>query len=284
MGAINIKNLHKSYKNFNLDIKELEVKEGFVTGFIGPNGAGKTTTIKSIMGMNNIEGGEITVFGKNLLEDLEVKAQVGYVGEHSGYIEESKVLDIKKSVAPFYKNWDEERYKELIKKFALDENKTYKDLSAGQRKQFDLTMTLSHHPKLLIMDEPTANLDPIIRDKFLNIIQDTMVKEELTVFYSTHLTTDLEKCSDYIILLLNGKVALNCEKDEIMNSYAIVKGKKDLLDSSTRKEFVYVEENPFGFEGLTSNREKTYEVFGEEVVYEKATLDEIMLFYSKGEK
>lgn len=282
MEALAIKKLKKSYNDFTLEIKDLEVKTGFITGFIGPNGAGKTTTIKAIMGMCNIDEGDITVFGENPLEKIKVKEDIGYVGETSGFLEESKLLNIKNSISIFYSNWDEKIYINLINKFKLDENKVYKELSKGKKKQFELVLALSHHPKLLIMDEPTANLDPIVRNSILEIIQDYMDKDNLTVFYSTHLTSDLDKCADYIVFLHDGKVVLQGEKDLIIEKHSLVKGKNELLDEESRMEFVSVKEKYFGFEGITSDKDKAYEMFGNEAVYEKPTLEDIMLYYTRG--
>lgn len=282
MEALAIKKLKKSYNDFTLEIKDLEVKTGFITGFIGPNGAGKTTTIKAIMGMCNIDEGDITVFGENPLEKIKVKEDIGYVGETSGFLEESKLLNIKNSISIFYSNWDEKIYINLINKFKLDENKVYKELSKGKKKQFELVLALSHHPKLLIMDEPTANLDPIVRNSILEIIQDYMDKDNLTVFYSTHLTSDLDKCADYIVFLHDGKVVLQGEKDLIIEKHSLVKGKNELLDEESRMEFVSVKEKSFGFEGITSDKDKAYEMFGNEAVYEKPTLEDIMLYYTRG--
>ena len=281
MEALTIKNLKKNYKNFTLDIKELEIKTGFITGFIGPNGAGKTTTIKSIMGMCKFDEGDIKVFGNNPLENLKSKEEIGYVGETSGFLEESTLLNIKKSISMFYSNWDEEIYINLIKKFKLDEKKVYKELSKGKKKQFELAIALSHHPKILIMDEPTANLDPIVRNEVLEIIQGYMENEELTVFYSTHLTSDLDKCADYIVFVYDGKIVLEGEKDIILEKHSIVKGKNELLDNEIRMEFISVKENSFGFEGIISDKDKAYEIFGEEVIYEKPTLEDIMLYYTR---
>lgn len=281
MNSIEISNLQKNYKNFSLTIDELNIKTGFITGFIGPNGSGKTTTIKSLFGMIKPDFGKIKIFNTDITKDTKTKEDIAYVGDESGFLEESKLSSIHKIISKFYPNWDEELYKKYIKKFNINEFKNYKDLSKGQKKQFELIMALSHHPKLLIMDEPTSSLDPIIRNEFLELIQEHMEIDNMTVFYSTHITTDLDKCADYIVMIYNGKILLKGEKDNILNNHVIVKSKKDLIDNSIKKHFISLKENAFGFEGLVSNRKKAYELFGEEAIYEKCSLEDILLYYTR---
>lgn len=281
MNYIEISNLQKNYKNFSLTIDELNIKTGFITGFIGPNGSGKTTTIKSLFGMIKPDFGKIKIFNTDITKDTKTKEDIAYVGDESGFLEESKLSSIHKIISKFYPNWDEELYKKYIKKFKINEFKNYKDLSKGQKKQFELIMALSHHPKLLIMDEPTSSLDPIIRNEFLELIQEHMEIDNMTVFYSTHITTDLDKCADYIVMIYNGKILLKGEKDNILNNHVIVKSKKDLIDNSIKKHFISLKENAFGFEGLVSNRKKAYELFGEEAIYEKCSLEDILLYYTR---
>lgn len=284
MGAIHIKKLKKSYDNFILDIEELEIKEGYITGFIGPNGAGKTTTIKCILDMVKTDKGEVRVLGYNIKQNPYIKEDIAYIGGVSGFLEEGKLKNIKKGIQNFYSNWDEQVYKTYISKFKLNENKCYRDLSKGQQKQFELSIAFAHHPKLFIMDEPTANLDPIIRNEFIEMIQEIMEKENVSVFYSTHITSDLDKCADYIVLIDEGKILLKGEKDEILEEHVLVKGKKELFDKEIKEEFIGIKNNSFGFEGMIYGRKKAFELFGKEVVYERCSLEDILLYYTKGEE
>ena len=284
MSAIKIKNLSKDFKDFSLNIKELDIKEGYVTGFIGPNGSGKTTTIKLIMNMLKKDNGTIEILGKEYKEcDLYIKEQIGYVGDYSGYLHDAKISIIKKNISRFYKIWDEELYKKYINKFKLDENKTYKELSKGQKKQFELAIALAHHPKVIIMDEPTANLDPLVRNEFLEILQERIEVDNASVFYSTHITSDLDKVGDYLVFIYKGKIILEGDKYSILEEHSIVRGKKDLLNHETKEVFISVSENSFGFEGLARNKKEAYEIFGEEVVYDKPNLEDILTFYTRGE-
>lgn len=281
MNSIEIRNLQKNYKNFSLTIDNLHIPEGYITGFIGPNGSGKTTTIKSLLGMVKPDSGEIKILNANINKDTKTKENIAYVGDESGFLEESKISNLHKIISKFYSNWDEELYKKYINKFQINESKTYKDLSKGQKKQFELIMALSHHPRLLMMDEPTSSLDPIIRNEFLELMQDHMEMDNMTVFYSTHITTDLDKAADYIVMIYNGKILLKNEKDEILDNHVIVKIKKELVDSSIKKEFISLKESAFGFEGLISDKRKAYDIFGDEAIYEKCTLEDILLYYTR---
>ena len=283
MNSIEVRNLSKTLDGFTLSIDKLDIKKGFITGFIGPNGSGKTTTIKLIMNMLNRDNGTIKVFDKEYkIDDLSIKETIGYVGDISGYMKEAKLKDIKKNIALFYKNWDESLYKYYLNKFNIDENKIYKELSKGQQKKFELIMALCHHPKLIIMDEPTANLDPIVRNEFIEVLQEHIDKDGVTVFYSTHITSDLDKVGDYLVFIYNGKIILNGDKESILESHRIIRGSKDLLDDDTKKAFISYKESSFGFEGLTSNHKVAYEIFGEEVVYDKANLEDILMYYTRG--
>lgn len=279
--AITINKIIKVYDNFNLSIKNLNIPKGYITGFIGKNGAGKTTTIKSILGMVKPNESEIYVLGKNIKDDKNYKEEIGYVGCISGFFAENKLKFIKKSVSAFYSNWDESAYKKYMEKFKLDDNLKYNQLSTGKKKQFELAIAFSHHPKLLIMDEPTANLDPIVRNEVIEIIQENMEKEDLTVFYSTHITSDLDKCADYIILIDDGRIILNGSRDEIIENHTLVKIKKELLDENIADEFISVSENSYGAEGLIKDSEKAYELFGEEAIYEKCSLEDILFYYTR---
>ncbi|CEJ73946.1 ABC transporter ATP-binding protein [[Clostridium] sordellii] len=282
MNAIEIRDLSKRLNEFELNIDKLDIKKGYITGFVGPNGSGKTTTIKLIMNMLFKDSGSIKIFEKeNDIESLYIKEIIGYVGETPGYMQDSKLKAIKKGISCFYKNWNENIYKRYIKQFKLDENKKYKEFSKGEQKKFELVMELSHNPKLIIMDEPTANLDPLVRNEFLDILQEHIEKEDATVFYSTHITSDLDKVADYLVFIFEGKVILYGDKESILENHKIIRGNKELLDIETKKELIAYNENSFGFEGLAKNIKSAYEVFGEEVIYDNANLEDILMYYTK---
>ncbi len=284
MKAIEFKGVKKRRGNFQLSIDDLLIESGYITGFIGPNGSGKTTTIKLIMNMLKMDSGIIKVFNNDIQDYFAYKSEIGYVGDEAGFLDTVKVKNIKKYMSNFYKKWDEDLYKKYISKFRIDENKVYKDLSKGQKKQFELIIALSHHPKLIIMDEPTANLDPRVRSELLEMLQEHIEREEATVFYSTHITSDLEKTADYIVMIYEGRIILTGIKDEILEEHAIIRGKTELLDIESEKILRGIKINRYGFEGMTSDKNKAYDIFGKEVVYDKATLEDILLFYTRGDE
>lgn len=284
MKAIEFKGVKKRRGNFQLSIDDLLIESGYITGFIGPNGSGKTTTIKLIMNMLKMDSGIIKVFNNDIRDYFAYKSEIGYVGDEAGFLDTVKVKNIKKYMSNFYEKWDEDLYKKYISKFRIDENKLYKDFSKGQKKQFELIIALSHHPKLIIMDEPTANLDPRVRSELLEMLQEHIEREEATVFYSTHITSDLEKTADYIVMIYEGKIILTGIKDELLEEHAIIRGKTELLGMESEKILRGIKINRYGFEGMTSDKNKAFEIFGKEVVYDKATLEDILLFYTRGDE
>lgn len=284
MEAVVFKNIKKKVGDFKLDIPKLMIKKGYITGFIGENGAGKTTTMRLMMDMLIPDSGEIEIEGMNVRDSgKEVKQDIGFVGEPTGFPEESKLKDIKRMFAPFYKNWDEKLFETYSKRFRLQLTKKYKELSTGQKKQFDLVMALSHRPKLIILDEPTAGLDPVVRNEILDVLMEHMQSEEVTIFYSTHITTDLERAGDYIVYIKDGKIMINTELNVLLEEYCIVKGSKDLFPKEIQKELLGYKISKLGAEGLVRSKKQAEELFGREVVYEKPSLEEIMILLASKE-
>ena len=289
MYAIEIKGLQKTFPkgDFTLQLPSLQVEEGYITGFIGENGAGKTTTIKLILDMLFPDTGSVKVFGMDAQdESAKIKQEIGYVGGTNGYLQGASLWQICKMTAPFYPNWDAQRFDMLMEKFRLDSslNKRYKALSDGQKKQFGLVMALSHHPRLLLLDEPTANLDPLVREEILQLIAEMMEEERMTVFFSTHITSDLDKVADYVILLDHGRMIFQKEKEGLVAGCRVVKGRNELLSGEVAEKFVYLNRSEFGFTGLTETPAQVYDLLGEEAVYERPNIEEIFLYYTKRER
>lgn len=283
MNSVELKNVKKTLGTFTLNIDSLKIPKGYITGFIGQNGSGKTTTIKLIMDMLYPDSGDVKVFNQKLSDDpTTLKMDISYIGNYPGFPEEVTLKKIKKMIAPFYKTWDELLYKKYIKKFSLDVSKKFKDLSSGKKKQFELCIALSHKPKLLIMDEPTVNLDPIIRNEFLEILLEHLEDGEMSVFYSSHITSDLEKAADFIYFIDNGKILLTGEKDELIENHKIIKGKLSILTPELEKYFIGLTKGSFGFDALTNDFDEVFNLLGNEAIYEKATLEDLMLYYTRG--
>ena len=280
---LEIKSLGKSYKNFTLDSPTFNVKRGTVMGFIGPNGSGKSTTIKLIMNLIKKDSGEINIFGlDNLKYEKEIKQKIGFVYDENYFYEELNIMEMKNILRPFYKNWDDNTFLQYIKDFELPMKNKIKSLSKGMKMKFSLAVALAHKAELIIMDEPTAGLDPVFRSELLDILYNIIQDENVSIFFSTHITTDLEKIADYITFINKGKLVFSEPKDIITESYGLVKGNKELLDNDTRSEFVSIKETAFGFQGLTKDIVKARKVFKDSCIIERASLEDIMVYTVRG--
>lgn len=280
---LEIKELKKEFAGFSLKNIGFSMEKGCIMGFIGPNGSGKTTTIKLIMNLLKKDGGEIKVFGlDNIKHEKEIKNRIGFVYDENCFYEELSVDEMKRVIASFYKNWDENAFKSYLKKFSLPQDKKIKELSRGMKMKYSLAIALSHKAELLIMDEPTSGLDPLVRSELLEVLADVVQDENRGVFFSTHITSDLERIADYITFINNGSIVFSDTKDEIMENYGLVKGPAELLDADTRKHFIGIKETRFGFEGLVSDKYNAKRVFGDKIIIEKPALDDIMVYISRG--
>lgn len=279
---LEIRGLKKSFKDFSLKGIDMILEKGYIMGFIGPNGSGKTTTIKLIMNLLKKDAGEIKVFGMdNVKDELEIKQRIGFVYDESNYYENLTVSEMKWVVSSFYKKWDDNAFYKYVKEFQLPLKKKIKDLSKGMKMKFSLAVALSHDADLLIMDEPTSGLDPLVRSELLDILYQIIQDDRKSVFFSTHITSDLDKIADYVTLINDGEILLSLEKDEIINNYGLVKGDKELLDRLNRKDFINIKENQYGFEALVKDRNEARKNYGDKIIIEKPTLEDIMLYYTR---
>ncbi|MDD2556622.1 MAG: ABC transporter ATP-binding protein [Syntrophaceticus sp.] len=282
---LEVRNLAKNYSGFSLKNLSFTLEKGYIMGFIGQNGSGKTTTIRLIMNLIRRDSGEIKVFGlDNINNELEVKERIGFVYDENHFYNELNVLEMKRVIAPFYSRWDDSIFKEYLDRFELSPRKKIKDLSKGMKMKFSLVIALSHHAELFVLDEPTSGLDPIFRSELLDILVEIIQDENKSVFLSTHLTTDLDKIADYITFINRGELVFSESKDEIMERYALVKGGNELLDEELKKEFVGINQSKYGFAGLTRDLNRIRQVFGDSVLIEKASLEDIMLYTVRGEE
>lgn len=280
---LEVNNLRKEFKNFTLDDISFNLEPGFIMGFMGPNGAGKSTTIKLIMNLLKKNGGEIKVFGKdNIKYEKEIKDRIGFVYDENYYYEDLTINQMKSIVASFYSRWNDNQFNHYIKEFDLNPKAKIKTLSKGMKMKFSLAIALSHNADLIVMDEPTSGLDPVFRREILDILYNIIQDDSKSIFFSTHITTDLEKIADYITFINKGKVVFSKPKDEILENFVIVKGGTELLNRDTKKEFIGLRETKVGFEGLVDNRDKVNRIFGSKVLIEKASLEDIMVYSVRG--
>lgn len=282
--ALDFINVSKQYKDFSLKNITFSLEKGYIMGFIGPNGAGKSTTIKLMMNLIKKDSGQIKIFGlDHEKNEIAIKERIGFVYDENHFYEELTVQEMKDFIRPFYKKWDEDLFTQYIKEFNIPRKKKVKHLSKGMKMKFSLAIALSHHADLLIMDEPTSGLDPVIRHELLDLLQSLLQDENKSVFFSTHITSDLEKVADFITIINQGEILLSKSKDELLEEYCIVKGSKELLDCN-QQHFTGLKKNKYGFEALAVNKREVTEQFGDSAVIEKPSLDDILLFLTrKGE-
>ncbi len=277
--VLEIQKLRKNYGDFVLQDVSFSLPEGYIMGLIGPNGAGKTTIIKLIMNLIMRHGGTIKIFGKdNLQNEVEVKSRIGFVYDNPNYYEHLNLKQIKNIIRPFYKEWDEKVFMNLVDKFELPLKKTIKKFSRGMVMKAAIAIALSHHADFIIMDEPTSGLDPVFRRELLDLLYELLQSEKKSILFSTHITSDLERIADYITFINHGKIVFSKSKDEVFENYALVKGGNDLLNEETKTWFAGIRKSQFGFEALTDNVNKIRKNFGSNVVIDKANLEDIMYF------
>lgn len=229
MNAIEIKGLSKRYRGFSLDHLNLTLPSGCIMGLVGENGAGKSTTIRMILGLTVPDSGEITVFGRKL--DQRMKEDIGVVLDEPGYPTCMTAAQIGKMLSGIYHNWEQKTYEGYLTRLRVPEDKPFKEFSKGMKMKLCLAAALSHGAKLLILDEATSGLDPVVRDELLDIFNDFTRDEGNSVLISSHIVSDLEKICDYIAFLHRGKLMLCREKDELLNEYAFVQGSADEIDT-----------------------------------------------------
>lgn len=274
---IEFNDVTKKFQNFSLDNIDLQIKQGYTTGFIGANGSGKSTMIKLMMNLLQPDKGQVNVFGLDYANhEKEIKSRIGFVYDSNIYYDSLKLKDISKIVAPAYNQWDQKQFNKYVNQFELPLNKSIKHFSKGMQMKASIALALSHNADLIIMDEPTAGLDPTFRRELLDIFQEVMVNEEKSIFFSTHTTSDLERFADYIVLVDKGEIILNKPLDELLEQYVLVRGNVELLDRDTEAHFIYIERSQGVFEALSKDATEVQKVFDDQVVIEKTSLDEIM--------
>ena len=273
---LEVKHLTKKYPSFLLNDVSFKLDKGYIMGFIGMNGAGKTTTLKSILNLVIPDSGDINIFGMDMKQhEIEIKQQLGFMLGEIKYYPKNKVYQVADVFKRFFDNWNEKHYREYLKRFAIDENKRICELSTGMRVKLAITFALSHEAKLLIFDEPTSGLDPIARDELLDLFREIIEDGEKSIIFSTHITSDLDKCADYILFIKNGEIIANSTKDDIIASHMLVNGKKSQLDSIKDKLIGY-KENSFGFTGLMKKQN-----IPSELISSAPDLEDIMIYYNK---
>jgi len=235
--ALAVRHLDATRGTFRLRDVGFELPTGYVMGFVGPNGAGKTTTIRCILGMLRPDAGEIEVLGRRLPTGVDLREDIGVVLDHTYLVEDWRLAEVERALRPLYRRWDGARFHELLDTFALDAAHRVKELSRGQQMKLMIAVALSHHARLLVLDEPTSGLDPVARDELVGILGDFLADEGHSVLFSTHITADLERVADYVTFINVGRIVASEPKEELIDSYRLVRGGPDDLRAAGAELF-----------------------------------------------
>ena len=279
MNHIEVNHINKKYEQFQLSNVSFTVPAGCIVGFIGENGAGKTTTIKSILNCIMIDHGEIKLFGKPISN--EIKEEIGVVFDQNFFYEGLSAKDIDLILKNTYKHWDSQLFYQYCTDWELPINQAMKQLSKGMKMKVSIAAALAHHPKLLILDEATSGLDPISRNDILDIFLDFIQDEDHSIFFSSHITSDLEKIADRIIFIHKGKILFEKDKDELKDNYGVLKTQNEEILKDAHK--LRLMRNTFGCEYLIDNRQEIHQAYPE-AVCDPISIDDLMVFYVKGDE
>ena len=281
--VIEIEALAKEYTGFRLKDVTFGIPKGFITGLVGPNGAGKTTIIKLIMNLIRREGGKINVFGlDNIEHDVEIKDRIGFVYDTPYFYEDQNLQTLMSTIGPFYSKWDSKKFSLLLDRFGLSPRKKFVSLSKGMKTKFALALALSHDADLIILDEPTAGLDPLFRREFLDMLTEIIQNEEKSILFSTHITSDLDRAADYTVIIDNGEILCCLWKDEIQEKWGVVKGREDFITPENRMFFKGWRKHPHGFEALTSDVPHVRQLLAGNVLIEHPTLEDLLYYMHAG--
>jgi ABC-2 type transport system ATP-binding protein len=281
MNAIEISGLCKSYKDFKLDNINITLPSGGIMGLVGENGAGKSTTIRLIMNSIKSDSGKVTVLGTDnkSAKFQDVKEDIGIVLDEAYFPEVLNAANVNSIMKNTYKNWDEKCYFEFADKFSLPLKKPFKDFSRGMKMKLAIDVALSHHPKLLILDEATSGLDPMVRDEVLDILNDFTRDETHSVLLSSHIVSDLEKICDYIAFIHKGKLLFCEEKDRLLEEYGMLRMSKSDFEAIDEKAVVGKKVSDYCVEALVLKN-----AVSGAFATERPSIEDIILFIARGEK
>ena len=277
--VLTVEKLNKKYPAFSLKDVSFKVEAGQIMGFIGRNGAGKTTTLKSIMNLIHYESGKIKAFGTDMTEnELANKQRIGFALSELNYYPNKTIRQLVNVTKRFYKNFDENKFYEVCKIFNLDLDKKLEELSSGMKVKYSVAIALSHQAELLILDEPTSGLDPVSREEILDIFREIVKNKDRAILFSTHITSDLDKCATNITYIHDGEIAYTGTKQDFVDSYLYVKDTS--CNKDLEKEYISFKELDGYIEGLISIDKK--DIFLKNKIKPKEPdLDQIMVYLER---
>ncbi len=278
MELLEVRNLSKEYKTFLLDNISFTLARGYIMGYVGQNGAGKSTTLNLITNICKSSSGEIYVDGITCEEDeSRYKESIGYIGDEFYFPDNFRIRDIRSVLRDFYKTFRTEKFDELTKRLNLDVKMAVKDFSRGMKVKLMFASVLARDTKLLVLDEATNGLDPVVRVEVLKLLQEYIADGERSVIFSTHILSDLEQIADYIYFIHEGKTVLYDAKDELLESHLLVKGERRAIYPELQRALIGIMDNAYGFEAiLPSDRA---DLLTNEFHFEKPTIDQIVIHY-----
>lgn len=282
--AIEIKNVTKKYDGFTLNNISFQVPKGSIMGFIGQNGAGKTTTINSLLNIIPIDSGEIKIFGKDHAKDeLEIKRNIAAIFDMLPFHEQFNARQISIIMRDIFEEWNQDTFFSYLDRFQLPQKKKFAEFSKGMKMKLQIAAALSHNAHLLVMDEATTGLDPVVRNEILDIFLEYLQNEENSILMSSHITSDLEKIADSVTFIDRGKILLSGYKDEILENHGILKCSKNDYKQIDPADFISARLNDFGAEVMVSDKAAAQNKYSG-LVLDPATLEDIMLYYVQREK
>lgn len=282
---LEVQHLAKRYKNSDFRLHDItfDVPYGSIVGLIGVNGSGKTTTLSTILGSRFKDSGNITIFGKEMCDkDIKIRDRIGVVFDANCFSKNLTGVQVSKVCGDIYTEWDEKRFFELLDRFKLPKKKKLGDFSRGMTMALCISVAFSHNASLLILDEPTGGLDPLVRDDMLGLFLEFVGDENKSILFSSHITSDLEKIADYITFIDNGKTLLNETKDKIIYEYGIIHCGKKQIDQLKAEEILGYVERDYEYQVLVQNRE-LFEKKYPELIIDNPSLDEALLLLVRGD-
>ncbi len=283
---LTLKNVSKKYKKSNFSIKDISfsLPEGNILGFIGENGAGKSTTMNCILNVLKKDSGKIEIFGKEMSdEDTDIREDIGVVYDSNNFPEYLTAEQLSDIFEKIYVRWDNSCFKEYLKRFNLSKSQKIKTYSRGMSMKLAIAVALSHESKLLILDEATSGLDPIMREEILDVLLEFVKQENHSILLSSHITGDLEKIADYIVFIHKGEVILNRTKDELIYNYGVIRCSENNFVNISSEDIISIYKKDYQIDVLVSDR-KLMEKKYKNLIVDSVSLDEIMLLMAKGER
>lgn len=281
--VLEVKGVGKKFKDFSLENISFDLPQGYIMGYVGQNGAGKTTTLNIITHLLNADSGEVKINGITYDENpIKYKENIGFIGDESYFPQEFTVKNVKATLIDFYSSFKEDEFMSMIKKWNLPENKKIKDFSRGMKVKLMFASILARDTKLLILDEATNGLDPVVRNEVLTLLQEYIADGEKSVLFSTHIMSDLEEIADYIFFIDDGKKVICDYKEDMTEDYIIVKGGREDLSDKLKKSLIGLKVTGVGFEGLLESEKAVY--LSKNLMIEKPSIDQIVIHFIQSKK